>query len=270
MNDSIRKDVEKVHSEKVNKPFESVLKSRIKEMAYMQTYSEQGGERADNNDKAGAAKSSNTLPSYTAMIAQAILSKSVQRCALNEIYEFMERRFPPLKEKGNGWRNCVRHTLSLSDCFMKLHRPENGRSCHWAIHPTYLSRFMRGDFRKRRQTRARRNPQSSFQDKYPLQTYERDMVACDNRTFHVPMALSASPGESVDHVGHYHIPTCSSVMPNYSQFSSHAPHMSQGHNYLHGQHSTQPSSYQGQLSMDYKVMNNYYEPYAQQHRGYYQ
>ena len=97
----------------------------------------------------------NGLPSYTAMIAQAILKKDGNKSTLSDIYEFMEKSFPSLERRGTGWRNCVRHTLSLNDCFIKLHRPENGRSCNWAVHPSYFESFSRGDYRKRRALRKR-------------------------------------------------------------------------------------------------------------------
>lgn len=96
----------------------------------------------------------NGLPSYTAMIAQAILKKS-SKSTLSDIYEYMEKTFPSLEKRGTGWRNCVRHTLSLNDCFLKLHRPENGRSCNWTIHPSYYESFSRGDYRKKRALRKR-------------------------------------------------------------------------------------------------------------------
>ena len=97
----------------------------------------------------------NDLPSYTAMIAQAILKKESSKSTLSDIYEYMEKYFPTLAKRGTGWRNCVRHTLSLNDCFIKLHRPENGRSCNWAVHPTYYESFSKGDYRKRRALRKR-------------------------------------------------------------------------------------------------------------------
>ena len=114
-------------------------------------------------------ESVNVLPSYTAMIAQAILSKDLQRCALAEIYEFMGKRFPQLKEKGEGWKSCVRHMLSLSDCFLKLCRPKNVRSCHWTIHPAYLEQFLGGDYRKRRRSHARKYAQNTSSEQYPFQ-----------------------------------------------------------------------------------------------------
>lgn len=117
-------------------------------------------EETSNSDKSSTEKfttdevTDNGLPSYTAMIAQAILKKS-SKSTLSDIYEYMEKNFPSLEKRGTGWRNCVRHTLSLNDCFLKLHRPENGRSCNWTIHPSYYDSFARGDYRKKRALRKR-------------------------------------------------------------------------------------------------------------------
>ena len=93
--------------------------------------------------------------SYTAMIAQSIMRTPFKRATLSEIYNFMSSSFSILKKRGNGWRNCVRHTLSLNECFVKLNRPENGRSCNWTVHPSYFDAFMRGDYRKRRTSRKK-------------------------------------------------------------------------------------------------------------------
>ncbi len=116
---------------------------------------EEQEERTEADNTSSSSNSNGTLPSYTAMIAQAILSREGHRSTLSDIYEYMNKSFPALERRGTGWRNCVRHTLSLNDCFIKLHRPENGRSCNWAVHPTYFESFSRGDYRKRRSIRKR-------------------------------------------------------------------------------------------------------------------
>lgn len=94
-------------------------------------------------------------PSYTSMIAQAIMRAPYKRATLSEIYDFMAKTFDLGKSRGAGWRNCVRHTLSLNECFVKLHRPENGRSCNWTVHPSYFDAFLKGDYRKRRANRKK-------------------------------------------------------------------------------------------------------------------
>ena len=96
-------------------------------------------------------------PSYTAIIAQAILSSPDKKLPLGSIYEYIADHFPEFLKKGQGWRNCVRHNLSLSECFIKAGRARNGRGNYWGIHPRYLKNFSKGDFRKRRASHRPRN-----------------------------------------------------------------------------------------------------------------
>ena len=59
------------------------------------------------------------------------------------------------RNRGQGWRNSVRHNLSLNDCFIKAGRCEDGKGNYWAIHPANMQDFLRGDFRQRRRSRRR-------------------------------------------------------------------------------------------------------------------
>ena len=102
-------------------------------------------------------KTDKQTPSYTAIIAQAILSSSDKKLPLGCIYEYIADHFPEFLKKGQGWRNCVRHNLSLSECFVKAGRARNGRGNYWGIHPRYIKNFSKGDFRKRRASHRPRN-----------------------------------------------------------------------------------------------------------------
>jgi len=102
-------------------------------------------------------KNDKTTPSYTAIIAQAILSSNDKKLPLGCIYDYIAEHFPEFLKKGQGWRNCVRHNLSLSECFIKAGRARNGRGNYWGIHPRYLKNFSKGDFRKRRASHRPRN-----------------------------------------------------------------------------------------------------------------
>ncbi|XP_017086795.1 uncharacterized protein LOC108118553 isoform X2 [Drosophila eugracilis] len=73
--------------------------------------------------------------SYIGLIAMAILSS-------NE-----------MKSRGPGWRNSIRHNLSLNDCFIKSGRSANGKGHYWAIHPANMDDFRKGDFRRRKAQR---------------------------------------------------------------------------------------------------------------------
>lgn len=93
--------------------------------------------------------------SYIALIAKAILESPQKRLSLGSIYSWIEKNYPYYLNRGQGWRNSVRHNLSLNDCFIKAGRCEDGKGNYWAIHPANIQDFMRGDFRQRRRSRRR-------------------------------------------------------------------------------------------------------------------
>lgn len=165
------------------------------------------------------------------MIAQSILKNESNKSTLADIYEYMEKRFSSLERRGTGWRNCVRHTLSLNECFIKLHRPENGRSCNWAIYPSYYETFTRGDYRKRRAFRKR--PRSypwgdpAMMSSYPFhRDHEIHSDIAQQQSlypFHpshslwnTPYNTSISPNTPPAHLQHFHQPpnNLTSIYPN--------------------------------------------------------
>ncbi|KAI6202903.1 Fork head domain protein [Aphelenchoides besseyi] len=87
--------------------------------------------------------------SYIGLIAIAILSRKEKRMLLSEIYEWIANRYPYFRHRGSGWRNSIRHNLSLNDCFVKDVRAPNGKGHYWTIHPANLPDFSRGDFRRK-------------------------------------------------------------------------------------------------------------------------
>ena len=105
----------------------------------------------DKNSHEEGISTTNNFPSYTEMIATILLSERPAAKTLQEIYSFMEKRYPFLKQRGASWKNSVRHTLSLSECFVKMPRPDSGRRCDWTVHPVYLHQFSCGNFKKPRQ-----------------------------------------------------------------------------------------------------------------------
>ncbi|KAK0423067.1 hypothetical protein QR680_007949 [Steinernema hermaphroditum] len=96
--------------------------------------------------------------SYIGLIAMAILSAPEQKMVLSEIYQWIVEQYPYFQRRGPGWRNSIRHNLSLNDCFVKAGRCANGKGHYWSIHPANLSDFKKGDFRRRRaQKKVRRH-----------------------------------------------------------------------------------------------------------------
>ena len=86
---------------------------------------------------------------YVALIASAILRFPEKRLTLSQIYQVIEKTFPEFTVSRTGWKNTVRHNLSLHECFVKGEVASNGKSSFWHIHPAYIARFSKGDFRKR-------------------------------------------------------------------------------------------------------------------------
>ncbi|CAI5439212.1 unnamed protein product [Caenorhabditis angaria] len=88
----------------------------------------------------------------------AILSSPQRKMVLSEVYEWIMTEYPYFQSRGAGWRNSIRHNLSLNDCFVKAGRAANGKGHYWAVHPACQRDFERGDFRRRRaQRKVRRH-----------------------------------------------------------------------------------------------------------------
>lgn len=96
--------------------------------------------------------------SYIGLIAMAILGSAEGKLVLSDIYQFILDNYPYFRTRGPGWRNSIRHNLSLNDCFVKAGRSANGKGHYWAIHPANVDDFKKGDFRRRKaQRKVRRH-----------------------------------------------------------------------------------------------------------------
>jgi len=96
--------------------------------------------------------------SYIGLISMAILSSADKKLVLADIYQYILDNFPYFRHRGPGWRNSIRHNLSLNDCFIKSGRAANGKGHYWAVHPACVEDFQKGDFRRRRaQRKVRRH-----------------------------------------------------------------------------------------------------------------
>src|SRR5690606_12089231 len=58
--------------------------------------------------------------SYIALITMAIQNSRERKVTLSEIYSFLQERFEFFRGTYTGWKNSVRHNLSLNECFVKL------------------------------------------------------------------------------------------------------------------------------------------------------
>ncbi|XP_020025575.2 forkhead box protein N4 isoform X2 [Castor canadensis] len=74
--------------------------------------------------------------SYSCLIAMALKNSKTGSLPVSEIYSFMREHFPYFKTAPDGWKNSVRHNLSLNKCFEKVENKMSGSSrkgCLWAL-----------------------------------------------------------------------------------------------------------------------------------------
>nr|XP_005988856.1 PREDICTED: forkhead box protein N2-like isoform X2 [Latimeria chalumnae]XP_005988858.1 PREDICTED: forkhead box protein N2-like isoform X2 [Latimeria chalumnae] len=78
--------------------------------------------------------------SFTSLIFMAI-EESPSRCLpVKDIYRWIVQTFPYYQEAGAGWKNSVRHNLSLSKCFRKVEKDEKkmeGKGSLWYVEPEH-------------------------------------------------------------------------------------------------------------------------------------
>uniref|UniRef100_A0A915DHA8 Fork-head domain-containing protein n=1 Tax=Ditylenchus dipsaci TaxID=166011 RepID=A0A915DHA8_9BILA len=76
--------------------------------------------------KSGAARDKSEKPPYTyiCLIAKAIQAQPNQKATLAEIYQYLGENYDFFRGKYTGWKNSIRHNLSIGGCFKKL--PKEG------------------------------------------------------------------------------------------------------------------------------------------------
>ncbi|KAL6471347.1 hypothetical protein MHYP_G00199970 [Metynnis hypsauchen] len=82
--------------------------------------------------------------SYSILIFMALRNSRTGSLPVSEIYSFMTEHFPYFKTAPDGWKNSVRHNLSLNKCFEKVEN-KNGNSsrkgCLWALNPAKVEKM---------------------------------------------------------------------------------------------------------------------------------
>ncbi len=75
--------------------------------------------------------------SYSCLIAMSLRNSDTGNLPVSDIYEFIIENFPYYKTARDGWKNSIRHNLSLNKCFRKIENPTSGskKGCLWALNP---------------------------------------------------------------------------------------------------------------------------------------
>jgi len=78
--------------------------------------------------------------SYSDLIEQAILSSPEKRLTLNQIYDWLISSVSYFSDRqdtvaSSGWKNSIRHNLSLHQRFVKVPNEDSGKSSWWTLCP---------------------------------------------------------------------------------------------------------------------------------------
>ncbi|XP_008302187.1 forkhead box protein N2-like [Stegastes partitus] len=83
--------------------------------------------------------------SFSSLIFMAIEDSPNKRLPVKDIYEWIVNNFPYYKTATGGWRNSVRHNLSLSKSFRRIQRDKSqsvGKGSLWCVCPEYRSTLL--------------------------------------------------------------------------------------------------------------------------------
>ncbi|WKX88502.1 hypothetical protein Q1695_008274 [Nippostrongylus brasiliensis] len=157
--------------------------------------------------------------SYIALIAMAIQKRPDKRATLAEIYTFLQEHFDFFRGEYVGWRNSIRHNLSLNDCFVKLPKEagERGRKGHkWTISDNCEFLLEEGAFRRRpRGYKARKRPiygqYTQFEYPQAIPEYTMEKAAMDPMTAGTSSVPIGATTPSMVYPGY--LPGCQQLTP---------------------------------------------------------
>ncbi|XP_069748883.1 forkhead box protein O1-like [Narcine bancroftii] len=116
----------------------SALKSESEVSLNAEVCSQSGATSAQR--KSSSRRNAWGHQSYADLITKAIESSPEKRLTLSQIYDWMVKSVPYFKDKGDsnssaGWKNSIRHNLSLHSKFIRVHNEATGKSSWWILNP---------------------------------------------------------------------------------------------------------------------------------------
>lgn len=124
--------------------FTRALLSMYDQRTFLESYKTTGYPTSSHRDEEKPKQS------YVRLIGEAILNSPEKKLVLSEIYKTIQTKYPYFKNRGSGWKNSIRHNLSLNDCFVKLGRSPNGKGHFWTLSPQHYEEFLRGSSHQRK------------------------------------------------------------------------------------------------------------------------
>lgn len=107
--------------------------------------SNQGASSSSSSSSHGRGRERDSLKSkppfsFSLLIYMAIEQSPSKSLPVKEIYGWILEHFPYFSNAPTGWKNSVRHNLSLNKCFRKVERSlgkANGKGSLWCVDPEY-------------------------------------------------------------------------------------------------------------------------------------
>ncbi|XP_023305307.2 forkhead box protein biniou [Lucilia cuprina] len=162
----------------------------------------------DTTKKSGARRPEKPALSYINMIAMAIKESPTGKLTLSEIYSFLQKRFDFFRGPYVGWKNSVRHNLSLNECFKKLPKGmgvgKPGKGNYWTIEQNSAYMFEdEGSLRRRPRgyrSKLKVKPYAAANGFYATGAYDTGM---DNPNFYASQAFTSYDYPSAASAGNF-------------------------------------------------------------------
>ncbi|XP_041054085.1 forkhead box protein N1-like [Carcharodon carcharias] len=202
--------------------------------------------------------------SYSILIFMALKNSIAGSLPVSEIYNFMTEHFPYFKTAPDGWKNSVRHNLSLNKCFEKVENKSGGTSrkgCLWTLNPSKiqkmqeeLQKWRRKDPGAVRKSMAKPDELEKLIGEKPDKT-KSSMMASPSLYPQTPLSpLHVQDQSHSQHLGHFQ-PPC--IIPHPQLHPYHEPGMQMNTNQDCSDHAiTQPQLCQPHLYNQTRAQTN--------------
>ncbi|KAI9483433.1 MAG: fork head domain-containing protein [Benjaminiella poitrasii] len=181
--------------------------------------------------------------SYATLIKYAIERSAENKLTLSQIYQWVIDHYPYYATAGSGWKNSIRHNLSLNKSFVRIPRPVNepGKGSYWTV-DQYAADI---DTKTRTSSRSRSNRSNSDTSLHNRRNNNNSWILGrnlqDNRP--TPKVTSSYPSSSIHSTG-------------LVRRSSHYDY----HNHPYG-------GYEGNMRQNYGLQNYHYQHRVSTHEA---